>query len=107
MPDYLTAQYVWSVPVPRRSWLRLEIWEPGRDPGNPNASSSRGPSTWHPCVLHDLGKQQILDAVAAANPSGRIVRRDLMVEVNRVILNDPTPVRPAGYRVQLHRVFNT
>lgn len=75
------------------------------DSGNIEQSWRQQPGT--PVYCTDLGKQQIPDALAAANPTGRIIRRDLMVEVNRVILNDPTPVRPADYMVQLHRVFNT
>ncbi|NDV10597.1 NAD(P)-binding domain-containing protein [Rhodococcus sp. IEGM 248] len=60
-----------------------------------------------PVYCTDHTKDQISDVLAAADISRSIRRRDLMVEVNREILRDPTPVRPADYMVQLHRVFNT
>lgn len=60
-----------------------------------------------PVYCTDHTKEQIADVLAAADISRSIRRRDLMVEVNREILVDPTPVRPADYMVQLHRVFNT
>lgn len=60
-----------------------------------------------PIYCTDLTKELIGAALAAADPARSIVRRDLMIQVNREILNDPTPVRPADYMVQLHRVFNT
>ncbi|MFC9664016.1 NADPH-dependent F420 reductase [Nocardia sp. NPDC127606] len=60
-----------------------------------------------PAFCTDHTKDQISDVLAAADISRSIRRRDLMVEVNREILRDPTPVRPADYMVQLHRVFNT
>lgn len=36
----------------------------------------------------DMSKLQVPDDLAAVDASGRIVRRDLMVEVNRVILTN-------------------
>lgn len=57
------------------------------------------------CTDHTV--EQIGDALAAADMARSIRRRDLMVEANRELLQDPTPVRPADYMVQLHRVFNT
>lgn len=59
-----------------------------------------------PVYCTNLNKEQIGDALAAADASRRVVRRDLMVEANRVLLSDPTSVRPADYMIQLHRVFN-
>jgi predicted dinucleotide-binding enzyme len=60
-----------------------------------------------PVFCTDHTKEQIGEVLAAADLARSIRRRDLMVEVNREILRDPTPVRPADYMVQLHRVFNT
>lgn len=60
-----------------------------------------------PVYCTDHTKEQIGDVLAAADISRSVRRRDLMVQVNREILGDPTPVRPADYMVQLHRVFNT
>jgi predicted dinucleotide-binding enzyme len=60
-----------------------------------------------PIYCTDLTKERISEALAAADASRSIVRRDLMIQVNREILNDPTPVRGDDYMVQLHRVFNT
>ena len=60
-----------------------------------------------PVYCTDHTKEQIADVLAAADITRSVRRRDLMVEVNREILVDPTPVRPADYMVQLHRVFNT
>lgn len=61
----------------------------------------------NPVYCTDHTKDEIGDVLAAADRERRIRRRDLMVEVNRQILTDPTPVRPADYMVLLHRVFNT
>jgi predicted dinucleotide-binding enzyme len=60
-----------------------------------------------PVYCTDHTKEQIGDVLAAAEPARSIRRRNLMVEANRELLADPTPVRPADYMVQLHRVFNT
>jgi 8-hydroxy-5-deazaflavin:NADPH oxidoreductase len=75
------------------------------DAGTLEHSWRQQPGT--PVYCTNLNKEQIGDALAAAEPERRIVRRDLMVEANRVLLSDPTPVRPADYMIQLHRVFNT
>ena len=60
-----------------------------------------------PVYCTDHTKEQIGDVLAAADFARSIRRRDLMIEANRELLRDPTPVRPADYMVQLHRVFNT
>lgn len=75
------------------------------DAGNLEQSWRQQPGT--PVYCTDFTKKRIGDALAAADKSRSILRRDLMVQVNRQILNDPTSVRGEDYMVQLHRVFNT
>lgn len=75
------------------------------DAGRLEESWRQQPGT--PVYCTDHTKEQIGAALAAADVKRSVLRRDLMIEVNRHILNDPTPVRPADYMVQLHRVFNT
>lgn len=60
-----------------------------------------------PVYCTDFTKEKIGEALEAAEKARSIIRRDLMVQVNRTILIDPTSVRGEDYMVQLHRVFNT
>lgn len=60
-----------------------------------------------PIYCTDLKADQIAAALAAADRAQSIVRRDLMVMVNRDILSNPTAVRREDYMVLLHHVFNT
>lgn len=102
---------MWFVPltfVEPNKRERTELSETGFDAvDSGNIEQSWRQQLGTPVYCTDLSKLQIPAALAAADASGRIVRRDLMVEVNRVILNDPTPVRPTENMVQLHRVSNT
>lgn len=75
------------------------------DAGHLDQSWRQQPGT--PVYCTDFTKKRIGDALAAADKRRSILRRDLMVQVNRQILNDPTSVRGEDYMVQLHRVFNT
>ena len=75
------------------------------DAGGLEDSWRQQPGT--PVFCTDHTKEEIGAVLAAADPARSIRRRNLMVEVNREILRDPTAVRPADYMVQLHRVFNT
>lgn len=75
------------------------------DAGTLDQSWRQQPGT--PVYCTGFTKEQIGDVLAAADPVRRIVRRDLMVEANRVLLNDATSVRPEDYMIQLHRVFYT
>lgn len=60
-----------------------------------------------PIYCTDLKSDQIGDALAAADRAQSVVRRDLMIQVNREILSNPTSVRRDDYMVLLHHVFNT
>lgn len=75
------------------------------DAGQLEQSWRQQPGT--PVYCTDFPKEKIAEALAAADKSRSILRRDLMIQVNREILNDPTSVRGEDYMVQLHRVFNT
>lgn len=75
------------------------------DAGTLDQSWRQQPGT--PIYCTDLTKDQIGDALAAADRKQSIIRRDLMIQVNRDILNNPTAVRRDDYMVLLHHVFNT
>lgn len=75
------------------------------DAGNLEQSWRQQPGS--PAFCTDFNKEKIGDALAAADKEQSIIRRDLMVQVNRTIRFDATPVRGEDYMVQLHRVFNT
>lgn len=60
-----------------------------------------------PVFCTDHTKKEIGAVLDAADRDRSVRRRDLMVQVNREILKDPTAVRPPDYMVILHRVFNT
>lgn len=77
----------------------------GFDAGRLEHSWRQQPGT--PVYCTDFTKDKIDDALAAADHSRSIRRRDLMIQANRTLLNDPTSVRADDFMVQLHRVFNT
>lgn len=77
------------------------------DAGTLEHSWRQQPGT--PVYCTDMTLETVGSALADADQLGRVVRRDLMVEANKVLL-DPSErksVRPDDYMVQLHRVFNT
>lgn len=75
------------------------------DAGTLEHSWRQQPGT--PVYCTDLSKDQIGAGLEAADPKRRIVRRDLMIKAHLAFKDEGTPVRPADYLVQFHRVFNT
>lgn len=74
------------------------------DAGTLEHSWRQQPGT--PVYCADVTLGEIGAALEAADPVRRVIRRNLMVAVNRVILNDPTSIRSKDFMVQLHRVLN-